>query len=547
MRSRSILVGVLLLLVPVGGLVGGTSAGATGSSPTTCGGTVSSPQVLAGGTYGSLVVTGVCDLRAGQVVVEGNLSVAAGAALVSAWALDDGVTGTSSGLRVDGDLTAASGSSLILGCEPTNFPCFDDPTGEAVDSVAGTLTATDPLGILLHQATVSQSLQVSGGGGGRTCTASPTNVFSTVPGNGGVVYSDIEDVTVGGDLSVTGLATCWFGALRNTVGGSATFSDIDLADPDGNEIVNNRSVGGNLICEDDSPAVQFGDSGQSTATPVGGYGAGQCAFNRRILYGSFTPPLYLPVAVPAPGSGGYWLVASDGGIFSYGRPFYGSAVGSPGGTAAMAATPGGTGYQLASPAGTVTAFGPRPACSGPIPAPNRPVVGMAAVPNGGGCWTVASDGGIFTYGRAPFYGSAGAIPLNRPVVGMAPAPGGDGYWLVAADGGIFSYGPGAGFQGSMGGQRLNAPIVGMAADPATGGYWLVASDGGIFSFDAPFLGSMGGQHLNAPVVGMAAAPDGNGYYLVAADGGIFTFGSATFQGSAGSIRLVEPIAGMAVG
>ena len=56
------------------------------------------PQVLAGGTYGSLVVTGVCDLRAGQVVVEGNLSVAAGAALVSAWALDDGVTGTSSGL-----------------------------------------------------------------------------------------------------------------------------------------------------------------------------------------------------------------------------------------------------------------------------------------------------------------------------------------------------------------------------------------------------------------------------------------------------------------
>jgi len=32
---------------------------------------------------------------------------------------------------------------------------------------------------------------------------------------------------------------------------------------------------------------------------------------------------------------------------------------------------------------------------------------------------VASDGGIFDYGDAPFHGSAGALPLNKPVVGMA--------------------------------------------------------------------------------------------------------------------------------
>jgi len=75
---------------------------------------------------------------------------------------------------------------------------------------------------------------------------------------------------------------------------------------------------------------------------------------------------------------------------------------------------------------------------------------------------VAADGGIFSYGDAPFYGSAGAIRLNQPVVGMAATPTGGGYWLVAADGGIFSYGD-APFHGSTGGLVLNKPIVGMAS------------------------------------------------------------------------------------
>ncbi|HEX6393389.1 MAG TPA: hypothetical protein VFZ97_08100, partial [Acidimicrobiales bacterium] len=36
-----------------------------------------------------------------------------------------------------------------------------------------------------------------------------------------------------------------------------------------------------------------------------------------------------------------------------------------------------------------------------------------------GYWLVASDGGIFTYGDAGFFGSHGGAPLNRPIVGMA--------------------------------------------------------------------------------------------------------------------------------
>jgi hypothetical protein len=46
----------------------------------------------------------------------------------------------------------------------------------------------------------------------------------------------------------------------------------------------------------------------------------------------------------------------------------------------------------------------------------------------------------------------------------ASVTGGKGYWLVASDGGMFTFGD-AGFFGGTGGQRLNQPIVGMAPTP----------------------------------------------------------------------------------
>jgi hypothetical protein len=62
-------------------------------------------------------------------------------------------------------------------------------------------------------------------------------------------------------------------------------------------------------------------------------------------------------------------------------------------------------------------------------------------------WLVASDGGIFTFGTAIFYGSTGNLHLNAPIVGMASTPDGQGYWLVGSDGGVFAFGD-AGFHGS---------------------------------------------------------------------------------------------------
>jgi hypothetical protein len=204
---------------------------------------------------------------------------------------------------------------------------------------------------------------------------------------------------------------------------------------------------------------------------------------------------------------GYWLVAADGGIFSFGDTFfYGSTAGL-----------------------TLT----------------KPIVGMAATPDGKGYWLVAADGGIFSFGDAVFYGSTGGMTLNKPIVGMATTPDGKGYWLLASDGGIFSFGD-AVFYGSTGGMALNKPIVGMAPTPDGLGYWLVASDGGIFSFgDTLFYGSTGSLTLAQPIVGMAPTTGGLGYWLVASDGGIFSFGDAVFYGSTGGITLAQPIVGMA--
>jgi hypothetical protein len=199
-------------------------------------------------------------------------------------------------------------------------------------------------------------------------------------------------------------------------------------------------------------------------------------------------------------------------------------------------------YWLAASDGGIFSFGGAPyygSTGGTVL--NKPVVGMAATADGGGYYEVASDGGVFSYGDAVFYGSTGSIRLNQPIVGMAVTPSGHGYWLVASDGGIFSYGD-ATFYGSTGSIRLNKPVVGMAATSSGHGYWLVASDGGIFSYgDATFFGSTGSIVLNKPIVGMITGPSGGGYFLVASDGGIFSYGTAPFYGSLGGQALKHPI------
>ena len=74
-------------------------------------------------------------------------------------------------------------------------------------------------------------------------------------------------------------------------------------------------------------------------------------------------------------------MASDGGIFAFGVPFYGST-------------------------GSIVL--------------QQPIVGMAPTRSGGGYRFIARDGGVFNYGDAEFHGSA-AAPGRNDVVGLATA------------------------------------------------------------------------------------------------------------------------------
>jgi len=80
-------------------------------------------------------------------------------------------------------------------------------------------------------------------------------------------------------------------------------------------------------------------------------------------------------------TGGYWLVAADGGVFAFGgAPYYGSMAG----------------QSL-----------------------NAPIVNIQSTPDGGGYYLVGADGGVFTFGDATYAGGgsySGAFINNLQVL-----------------------------------------------------------------------------------------------------------------------------------
>ena len=210
---------------------------------------------------------------------------------------------------------------------------------------------------------------------------------------------------------------------------------------------------------------------------------------------------------PTPPSHGYWLVGSDGGIFTFGSSaFYGST--------------GSLSLQ-------------------------RPVVGIVPTADRGGYWLDASDGGVFSFGDTLFYGSipglglhpAGSgLPnsLNAPIMGMVPSNDDHGYFMVASDGGVFAFGD-ARFAGSCPGiGGCGGSAVSVLPDHSGNGYWVVTSTGNVYTFgDAPYFGAPD----HGPVTSAVATPDGKGYWILLSDGEVFPYGDAASLGSASSTNF----------
>ncbi len=124
-------------------------------------------------------------------------------------------------------------------------------------------------------------------------------------------------------------------------------------------------------------------------------------------------------------SGGYFMAGRDGSVYGFNAPSYGSLSGTtlnkP--IVGMASTSDGKGYWLVASDGGIFTFGDA-AYYGSTGAMtlNKPIVGMASTPDGKGYWLVASDGGIFTFGDAAYYGSTGGSAIPAPIVGIAALP-----------------------------------------------------------------------------------------------------------------------------
>jgi hypothetical protein len=195
-------------------------------------------------------------------------------------------------------------------------------------------------------------------------------------------------------------------------------------------------------------------------------------------------------------------------------------------------------YEAISSAPTLVTF----SASAPAPTPTPLPVSTSPTTTSHGYWLVGSDGGIFTFGAAHFYGSTGGIRLQRPVVGITPTADDGGYWLVASDGGVFSFGdtqfygsiPGLGIAPADSGapRRLNAPIVGIVPTVDDHGYFMVGADGGVFSFgDAHFEGSCPGiGGCSGAAVAVMPDASGSGYWLVTNSGHVYAFGDAINYG-----------------
>ena len=340
-------------------------------------------------------------------------------------------------------------------------------------------------------------------GFGTTCSTTmqmhyaPHEIYGTIVKTGGTLSSGVVSATP--NPAVAGQSVTYSATVS---GGNGTPSGIVIFAMGGvGTLCTAQLVDGSGSCT--SSAAPAGDD------PIGAYYSGDATYSEwndgvQLTVNTPTPPPTPTPPTPAPTPHGYWLVGSDGGIFTFGSSqFYGS-----------------TGNLKLQ----------------------RPVVGISPTADRNGYWMVASDGGAFAYGDAGFVGSipglglhpAGSgLPnsLNAPIVGIVPSHDGGGYFMVASDGGVFAFGD-AFFAGSCPGiGGCSGAAVDVMPDASGNGYWIVTSTGNVYGFgDAANYGSPG----HGTVTSAVATPDGKGYWVLLSNGQVYAYGSAANLGSPAS-------------
>ncbi len=152
--------------------------------------------------------------------------------------------GTEANIDVRGGVRVGRGATFILGSEE----------GTDTGTIRGGIRANDAASLQVHFAHIKGGVRMLGG----------TGEFSTV-----------EDNVIHGGATIDGYSGFWLGFIRNTVRGTVTLSNNMMDDPDANEFVTN-TIAGNLVCHNNSPAPQIGDS-EGQPNVVTGQKVDQCA------------------------------------------------------------------------------------------------------------------------------------------------------------------------------------------------------------------------------------------------------------------------------
>jgi Peptidase A4 family/Bacterial Ig-like domain (group 3) len=419
---------------------------------------------------------------------------------------------------VNGDLSALAnfgtaqftniGESVVGGTSSVTHNAFDMIDGDGNVIAAPGALANSSFTVTDSAAT---SPPVTPAASTTTMSVSPT---STTVG-GSVAYS----------ASVTSAAGTPTGSVSFSVGSTALCTVSSLSNGSGSCTASTAPAGNDTITAHYSGTSNFAaSSGSATlrvtaSAPTHGYwlvgsDGGIFTFGSGQFYGSTAAlALQRPVVgmTPTADKKGYWLVASDGGVFAFGDAgFFGSIPG--------------MGF---APAGT----------PGPVKKLNAPIVGMVPSPDGGGYFMVASDGGVFAFGDAKFEGSCPGIGgCSGSAVTVMPDATGDGYSLVTASGHVYSFGD-AGAFGAPGPQ--GTPVTSAVRTPDGAGYWILFANGVVDAFgDAQNLGTPVNQTNGSdPATAIFATDDGGGYWVASAEGAVFTFGDAPALGNLQNTRL----------
>lgn len=439
--------------------------------------------------------------------ISGNSATGDYAALASEFA---------GGISVAGDILAdAGGPPAVAECQADattdlGYNVDDDGTcglSSTHHSVSHSATIGDYLGPLQNNGGPTDTIALSGGSGNPaqaaiplTFTAPPVSeVLCRYPDQRGVTRGAPCDMgayalTVGvAPLITSGTSTTFTAGAYGTFSFTATGSPPPTFSETGGLPAGTSLSSGGVL----SGTPASGAAGVYTISVTATNGVAPDAHQSFAIDVASAPP---PPPVP---THGYWLVGSDGGIFSFGSAgFHGSM--------------GGITLQ-------------------------RPVVGIVPTADRGGYWLDASDGGVFSFGDTQFYGSipglglhpAGSgLPnsLNAPIVGMVPSHDQAGYFMVASDGGVFAFGD-AKFAGSCPGiGGCSGAVVAVMPDASGNGYWLVTATGNVYTFgDAPYFGAPGPQ--TSPITSAVATPDGKGYWILDGNGQVFAYGDAANLGN----------------